>query len=302
MKTTMKRKLRCWIEAMRLRTLPVSVAGVFMAAGCAAAASTLRLLPVALCLLFAVLAQVASNFANEYYDYVGGLDRKGREGPRRGVTEGDITPRAMLVATYLTLGAACCVGLSLLAFGGWWLVVVGVAIALGVLAYSTGPYPLSHHGLGEVAVVAFFGLIPVVCTYVLQGGAFGIDILLAGLSAGLMGANVLIVNNYRDAADDAAVGKHTLAVMMGRRCFVWFYIVDAVAASLLMLPWFAKLGAHAWIGVAIASLYTCASLAVWLRLRRLDGRAINPLLGLTAMLMLATCVAWFVLTVAVGGC
>ena len=96
---------------MRLRTLPVSVAGVFMACGCAAANNTFRLLPAALCLLFAVLAQISSNFANEYYDFADGLDKKGREGPRRGVTEGDISPRAMLAATYIVLGLACVVGL-----------------------------------------------------------------------------------------------------------------------------------------------------------------------------------------------
>ena len=104
------KKVKVWIEAMRLRTLPVSIAGVL--AGLAMAImlpteKTLSLCTAVLCVVFAVLAQVASNFANEYYDYVGGLDRRGREGPRRGVTEGDISPRAMLLATWGTLAAAC---------------------------------------------------------------------------------------------------------------------------------------------------------------------------------------------------
>ena len=92
---------------MRLRTLPVSVAGVVAACGYALLDGTFRAAPAAICLAFAVLAQIASNFANEYYDYTAGLDRAGREGPRRGVTEGDITPQAMLRATYAALGAAC---------------------------------------------------------------------------------------------------------------------------------------------------------------------------------------------------
>ena len=148
-------KLACWVEAMRLRTLPVSVAGVIGACGYALLDGKFKPAVAVLCLLFAVLAQIASNFANEYYDFKGGLDRKGREGPRRGVTEGDLTPGAMKAATFVTLGLACCVGLSLLLWGPWWLILAGVAIALGVLAYSTGPYPLSHHGLGEVAQFAF---------------------------------------------------------------------------------------------------------------------------------------------------
>ena len=155
---------------MRLRTLPVSVAGVIAAWGLASLYGASRLLPALLCLAFAVLAQIASNFANEYYDYRDGLDRPGREGPRRGVTEGDITPRAMLVATFATLGVACCIGLSLIAFGGWWLLIVGAVTALGALAYSAGPYPLSRHALGEVAVVVFFGIVPVNLTFYLQTG------------------------------------------------------------------------------------------------------------------------------------
>ena len=145
--------LSCWIEATRLRTLPVSIAGVILAIGYARLHHSFAPAPALLCLTFAILAQIASNFANEYYDFRAGLDRPGREGPRRGVTEGDITPRAMLAATFITLGAACAVGCSLLLFGPWWLLPAGIAIALGVLAYSTGPYPLSRHGLGEVAAV-----------------------------------------------------------------------------------------------------------------------------------------------------
>ncbi len=103
---------------MRLRTLPVSAAGVLTAIGYNVGDGTFKAAPATLCLIFALLAQVASNFANEYYDYRDGLDRAGRDGPRRGVTEGDITPGAMLRATYATLGMACCVGLSLLWWGG----------------------------------------------------------------------------------------------------------------------------------------------------------------------------------------
>ena len=96
-----------WIEATRPRTLPVSLAGVITGTACAAHYGPVCWWQAALCLIFALLAQVASNFANEYFDFKGGLDRKGREGFRRGVTEGDISPKAMLAATLATLGAAC---------------------------------------------------------------------------------------------------------------------------------------------------------------------------------------------------
>ena len=211
----MSSAVKSWVEAMRLRTLPVSVAGVLPAIALALMDGSYKALPAMLCLAVAVLAQIASNFANEYYDYRDGLDRPGREGPRRGVTEGDITPRAMLAATYFTLGVACAIGCSLIWWGGWWMLPAGIAIALGVVAYSAGPYPLSRHGLGEVAVIVFFGIAPVNLTYYIMAGHFGHEVLMASIAIGLMGADVLIVNNYRDAEADKAVGKHTLAVILG---------------------------------------------------------------------------------------
>ena len=156
---------------MRLRTLPVSVAGVIMAIGYNISTGTLKCLPVLLCLAFAVLCQIASNFANEYYDYKAGRDRVGREGPRRGVTEGDIAPRAMKFAIFAVLAAAALIGLSLTCWGGLWLIAAGILIGVGALAYSTGPWPLSTHCLGEVAVIIFFGIIPVNLTYYRPGTA-----------------------------------------------------------------------------------------------------------------------------------
>lgn len=280
-------KLGCWIEAMRLRTLPVSVAGVIVAVTFAVAAGECRWLPAVLCMAFAVLAQIASNFANEYYDFKGGLDKAGRVGPRRGVTEGDITPRAMLAATFGTLAVACIIGLSLIHWGGWWLLGAGVVIALGVICYSAGPYPLSHHGLGEVAVVCFFGLAPVALGYYVITGLFNLDVLAAGTAFGLMGANVLIVNNYRDCDDDALVGKRTLAVMWGRKWMSRLYLFNGYIAMTLMLPWLL------WEGVAtcvVGVSYLVVHTLLYVLLVRRHGPRLNPLLGMTACLMLVTAV------------
>ena len=117
---------------------------------------------------FAIIAQIASNFANEYYDFKNGFDKKGREGFRRGVTEGDISPAAMKRATYSLLAIDALLGCTLIIWGGWWLVPVGIAIAIFAVAYSAGPYPLSHHGLGDIAVIIFFGFVPVLFTEYVQ--------------------------------------------------------------------------------------------------------------------------------------
>ena len=277
-------KVASWIEAMRLRTLPVSVAGVMAGTGCARISGQTRWGAAALCLVFAVLAQIASNFANEYFDFKAGLDRPGREGPRRGVTEGDISPQAMKRAVGLTLGLACCVGMGLVAYGGWWLVGAGAVIALGALAYSAGPYPLSRHALGEVAVILFFGVIPVSLTYYVQAGDFSLEVWLTGLAIGLMGANILIVNNYRDLEDDASVGKQTLAVKFGRNVTGILYLVDGIVAVALMWEQWKRLSLAA---KSVPCIYLVLHLMLWTQLRHRRGHTLNPLLGMTAMLMAA---------------
>lgn len=269
---------------MRLRTLPVSVAGVVMAAALAVSFATFKLVPWLICLTFAVLCQIASNFANEYFDFRDGLDKQGRVGPRRGVTEGDISPRAMLAAACATLALAAAMGCTLIYWGGPMLLLAGVAIILGALAYSTGPYPLSRHGWGEVAVIVFFGIVPVTLTFYVMSGFVTPSVWLSALSVGLLGANVLIVNNYRDMHDDRAVGKHTLAVMFGGRFARWLYLANGVVAIGVMLPlWLAY--PPVWMLAPLAVLM--AHIALWRRICRLTGSSLNPMLGATSLLMLA---------------
>ena len=277
--------MRKWIEAMRLRTLPVSLAGVISGCGCALLQGSFNAVTALLCVLFAALAQVASNFGNEYYDYRNGIDKKGREGFRRGVTEGEISPRAMKRATYATLSAAAVVGCLMLFYGPWWLVLVGITIMLFALGYSAGPYPLSHHGMGDVAVIIFFGIVPVTFTCYLQTGSFNnlYITLPTSLAVGLLAANVLVVNNYRDMDDDKAVNKRTTVVIFGRRVMSWCYLLWGIVAMAIMHPVWTEL--HLW-ALPITVLYLILHTRNWLYLRRSTGAALNPLLGKTAMTLL----------------
>ncbi|MCH5247255.1 MAG: 1,4-dihydroxy-2-naphthoate octaprenyltransferase [Muribaculaceae bacterium] len=277
--------IAAWIEAIRPRTLPVSVAGVVAALALSVSMGSVRWLPAILCVLFALLCQVASNFANEYFDFQAGIDRKGRSGPRRGVTEGDINPRSMLTAVWLTLFFACLTGLWLIYWGGVWLVLVGVFIVLGALAYSAGPYPLSRHGLGEVAVLVFFGIIPVNLTFWLVSGYWTWTIVLFSLAIGLMSANVLLVNNFRDADDDLEVGKRTLANIVGRKVAREIYLWNGIIAFVLSV-WGCLEDNIPGLGCVI---YILGHLWLWRRLRVRPGvslSVLNPLLGQTALLML----------------
>ena len=286
--------MRKWIEAMRLRTLPVSLAGVLCGTACALLQGSFNAVVTLLCVLFAALAQIASNFGNEYYDYKNGIDRKGREGFRRGVTEGEISPLAMKRATYATLVLAAAIGCVMLFFGPWWLMLVGATIALFALGYSAGPYPLSHHGLGDVAVVIFFGIVPVTFTCYLQTGTFDHRTLLTSLAVGLLAANVLIVNNYRDMEDDKAVNKNTTVVIFGRKVMCWCYMLAGVAAMVAMTPVWIEL--RLW-SLPIVLVYIVLHLKNWQYLKKAQGAALNPLLGKTAVTLLVFSLMLIVATI-----
>lgn len=277
--------IKSWIEAMRLRTLPVSVAGVIAGTGCAIMLGSFKAVPALTCLSFAILAQIASNFGNEYYDFKNGIDRKGRAGFRRGVTEGEIAPQSMKTATFAVLALAAAVGCTMLLYGPWWLILVGVMIMIFALAYSTGPYPLSHHGLGDLAVVIFFGIIPVTLTCFLQTGVWeGMDIITpTSVAVGLLAANVLIVNNYRDMEDDAAVGKRTTVVIFGRKFMSIVYLLFGITGMAVMIPVWTRLPLWAW---TVPSIYTVLHLKAWMTLRDTAGAGLNPLLGRTAVNLL----------------
>ena len=275
--------MKKWIEAMRLRTLPVSLAGVLCGTACALLQGSFNAIVALLCALFAALAQIASNFGNEYYDYKNGIDKKGREGFRRGVTEGEITPLAMKRATYATLALAAAIGCAMLFFGPWWLIFVGVAVALFALGYSAGPYPLSHHGLGDVAVVIFFGVVPVTFTCYLQTGTFDTSTLLTSFAVGLLAANVLIVNNYRDMEDDKAVNKNTTVVIYGRKVMGWCYMLAGVVAMAAMTPVWMEL--RQWT-LPVVLVYFVLHTRNWQYLKKSQGAALNPLLGKTAVTLL----------------
>ena len=277
-----------WIEGMRLRTLPVSLAGVVAATACAKTMGfDIAWGWAAVCLLFALLAQIASNFANEYFDYRDGIDSTDkRQGPERGVTNGIITPRQMLAATLLTLGLACAIGLLTIIRGGWWLLPCGVFIALGVLAYSAGPYPLSRHCLGEVAVVIFYGIVPVTLTFYVLTLTISLPALLLGISVGLWGAMVILVNNYRDIDADRAVGKHTLSTRIGPQRSAILYCGLGQLSGLFM--WAAFGMSQGLLPLLPMILGFCGSKPLYFG--GLSGKSCTVQLALTALSLLITTV------------
>ena len=223
---------RHWAEAARPKTLPAAVIPVMVGTALAAAHRTADYGKAAICLLFALLVQIGTNFANDYFDFVQGADTAARVGPRRAVAAGLIAPRTMLAATWLVLGVAFLVGLLLVREGGWILLPIGIVSIICAIAYTGGPFPLGYNGLGDVFVFVFFGLVAVDTTFYVQAGGLAPDATSCAAAIGLLAANILVANNYRDVETDARAGKKTLVVRFGRKFAVWQYGLSHLVALL----------------------------------------------------------------------
>lgn len=276
-------RTKAWIEAMRLRTLPVSLSGVLAAVGFVAAnGMEIDWLWAGICIMFAILAQIASNFANEFFDYRDGIDSVDtRRGPQRGVANGAIAPTTMLKAALMVLGAACIIGSFTILHGGWLMLPFGIIIALCALGYSAGPYPFSRHCLGEAAVILLYGLTPVALTVHLLSFTLSARVCILGIAIGLWGAMVLLVNNYRDIESDRQSGKRTISTVIG---------LGGSAMLYCALGQFAGLGL--WVGGGMSwgllpvipmVLGFCGGYLMWRG--GLSGEQCTRLLALTSVLM-----------------
>ncbi len=207
--------LSLWIEAARLRTLPAGIIPVVTGVTLAAIDGFTNSFVAAVTLITAVLIQIGTNFANEYYDYLKGADTEDRIGFLRATSAGLISPKSMKRATAATMALAFLVGLVLVWHGGWVILAIGLLSLLFGYAYTGGPYPLAYNGLGDLFVMVFFGLIAVNGTYFLLTSAVSYPVIIASLSCGALATNILVVNNLRDTDTDRKVGKRTLGVMFG---------------------------------------------------------------------------------------
>ena len=271
-------KLLCWIKAIRPQTLFVSISSVMLATAAAMQVTDIEWLPACLCLVFAILAQITSNLANDYADFINGSD-KNRIGPPRMTSSGLISPRAIYYATVLCAILAFFTGLPLIWWGGWWLLIPGIIIIISAIAYSSGPFPFSYHYLGDIAVIVFFGIIPVSFTFYILTETFNYRILLEGLLLGLIINELLIVNNYRDYRQDKAAGKRTTIVIFGRRFGRVMYLVNGIIALALVLP-FLFLASLPFI--LLFALFFTLFIKTWQDLRHREGKALNKTLGDTA--------------------
>jgi len=280
-----------WLMAARPQTLPAGASPVVLGIGLAVADGVAAPLPALAALVGALLIQIGTNFANDYFDAVKGADTADREGFTRVTAGGLIEPRRVKLAMAATYGLALAVGLSLVAVGGVPILVVGLTSILAGILYTGGPYPYGYYGLGDLFVFVYFGLVAVAGTYYVQaavslGAGFPVGIppgtitpasLLVGAAAGALSTAILVVNNVRDIETDAATGKRTLAVILGYRWSrVEFCALLALAYAVPVVLWLG-LGYPPTTLLAFLSAPLALGLVRTL-LTRTDGEALNPAL------------------------
>lgn len=273
--------LRVWLEATRPRTLPAAAAPVALGTSLAFFDGVARWAPALAALVGALLIQIATNLANDYYDNERGADGDDRVGPVRVTAAGLVSPAAVRRAMGLTLLAALLIGTYLVSVGGWPIVVIGLTSLALAVAYTGGPFPLAYNGLGDVFVFVFFGLIAVAGTYFVQALTFAPAAWWLGAGAGSLSTAILVVNNLRDRDTDARVGKRTLAVRWGVRATRAEYLVLLLFAATVPLVGIAMLG---WPPLVLLSGVALApALRGWRMVRDFnDPRELLPTLGVTA--------------------
>lgn len=278
--------IKNWALAIRPKTLPAAVAPVLMGTAMAFGDGIGHIPTALVCLLTALLLQIGTNLANDYYDFKKGADTVERVGPTR-VTQAGLIPPARVKAAFIgTFALAVLASVWLMVRGGWPIAVLaGLAILAGIF-YTAGRYPLGYLGLGDILVFIFFGPVAVAGTYYVQSLELNAAVILAGFAPGLMSVAILTVNNLRDIESDAKSGKKTLAVRFGRSFALSEYLFCMLGAAVIPVFLYLLMQDHlpvlACVVIGLAAVPTIKTV-----LTRMEGVALNSALAATARLLLA---------------
>ena len=273
--------LKYWIKAARPKTLLVSMAPVIMTVAYASVYIKIHWLSAMICLAFAVMAQITSNLMNDYSDGVKGIDEN-RVGPATMVALGLITAQKMRQGIIVFFVMTFLLGCTLMFWGGLVLLPFGIIIMLCALTYSAGPFPLSTHALGDLVVVIFYGIAPCALTFFIQTGVVNWQIIMAGLSIGLVTDNLLIVNNYRDVEEDLKNGKKTTANILGKRFMKMIYFCNPLIATVLSFV-FLKNIVNPWSWLIAIIPFLVYSTLVSIKFSKAQGVELNKLIGMSSI-------------------
>ena len=277
--------LQAWILATRPKTLPAAVGPVLVGSALAYADKRFALLPALAALGISLLLQIGVNLANDYFDGIKGIDTTERLGPIRVTQSGLIAPAQVKSAMLLTFSLAACLGFYLLMRGGWPAFLIGAACILAALGYSGGPFPLASHGLGDLFVFIFFGLVAVCGTYYVQALQLTWIVFFIAVAVGLPITAILVINNLRDMYTDQKAGKNTLAVILGEHLSkIEYALLLGLAYGFIIIIW--MIGwASFWLLLPLVSLPWAVALT-WSVMQSDIDPNLNILLAKTARLSL----------------
>lgn len=205
-----------WIIAIRPKTLTASLAPILLGTSLALSEGFMNFSLLSLIIMTALLIQVGTNLANDYFDFLSGVDTKERKGSVKVLQKGWITVQALRKATFMVFGGALIGSLYLILKGGWPIAIIAASSIFFAIAYTAGPFPLGHLGLAEPIELIYFGPIAVGGTFYLLTGYCPPYVILAGFIPGFLSLAILTVDNLRDYETDKAAGKKTLCVRLGK--------------------------------------------------------------------------------------
>ena len=275
---------KLWFGAARPKTLWAAVSPVIIGIAMAYEAGEVHWIAAVVTLLTAVLIQIGTNFANDYYDFVKGADTAERHGPQRLTQAKLVKPHTMKKAFIAVFATAFVCGLYLVYVGGWPILLIGLFSILFGILYTGGPYPLGYNGLGDIFVFIFFGPVAVGGTYYIHTHRFDPVVLTAGIAPGLIASAILVVNNLRDIKTDARASKKTLAVRFGEGFTKAEYILLLLFAAITPVLTYNLSGKG--IYALFASLFLIPAIPAIKRIFTDKGSALNAVLGETGKLLL----------------
>jgi 1,4-dihydroxy-2-naphthoate octaprenyltransferase len=283
-KTSIKQNsMKAWMLAARPKTLTGAAVPVMIGVALAFVDSKLytynvfSITAAILCLLFAFTMQIDANFINDFFDCINGNDDETRLGPRRACAQGWISIDAMKKGIALTTVAACIIGLPLVIFGGFEMILVGLICVIFCFLYTTH---LSYMGLGDLLVIVFFGMIPVCISYYVQLHTVTLECFVASIASGIVIDTLLIVNNFRDCENDKKAGKNTLVVRLGLRLSGYLYMSIGLIACIIGLTYWRYGQIWAFI---LPFIYLFLHLLTYNKMMKFKrGKALNIILGQTA--------------------
>lgn len=281
-----KNRLKIWIEAARPHTLPAAFVPVLVGVAVALHDNAFDWLPSMVAFTCAMLIQIGTNFANDYFDFKKGADTDERIGFERATATGQVTARQMLVATIATMGLAFLFGLYLVWHAGWVILLIGVLSLICGVLYTGGPFPLGYNGLGDLFVFIFFGVVAVMGTYYVNALNWSPASFWASLAIGALSTNILVVNNLRDIEQDRPAGKNTIGVLFGEDALRYEYLLMLLIAFAIPPHLFFRLE-YSWLAfITYLSLPGAVVLIkqIW---TETDKRKLNKTLERTAQFMAA---------------